>query len=70
MSQGERRNLRLYMYFSQLPPLCFCQKSSTPNNNQGESTSEEESGQTKKINFYEMLDLLCFQEHNLDSKGA
>ena len=37
---------------------------------QGIRASEEKSGPTKKHKLQEMLDLLCFQSQNLESRGA
>ena len=68
-SRGAQKKETLQV-FSQLLPLRVCRISSKSNKLQGKTASEEKSGQTKKINFYEMLDLLCFQWKNLDSNGA
>ena len=44
--------------------------SSKSNKFQCKKASEEESGPTKKIKLHEMLDQLCFQSQNLESRGA
>ena len=67
LSQGECRKLRLYTQFSQLLPLSLCQNSSKLKNFQGKTASEQRS-QNKRIKFYEMFDLLCFQWQDLGSK--
>ena len=46
------------------------QFSSKSDNFQGIRASEEKSGQTKKHKLHEMLDLLCFQSQNLESRRA
>ena len=55
---------------SQSPLLCVCQISSKSINCQGIRASEEKSGRTKKHKLHEMLDLLCFQSQNLESRGG
>ena len=37
---------------------------------QGEKTSDAKNGQTEKHNFQEMLDQICFQSQNLESRGT
>ena len=48
----------------------MCQKSSKSNIFDGKRASEAKNGETKKPNFDEMLDLLCFQWQSLGWKGA
>ena len=55
---------------SQSTLLCVCQISSQSINFQGIRASEEKSGRTKKHKLHEMLDLLCFQSQNLESRGG
>ena len=55
---------------SQPPLLSACQVSFKSDNPQGKRDSEEKSGQTKKQKLHEMLDLLCFQSQNLESRRA
>ena len=55
---------------SQSTLLCVCQTSSKSINCHGIRASEEKSGQTKKHKLHEMLDLLCFQSQNLESRGG
>ena len=55
---------------SQSTLLCVCQNSSKSVNCQGIRSSEEKSGRTKKQKLQEMLDLLCFQSQNLESRGG
>ena len=55
---------------SQSTLLCVCQISSKSINCQGIRASEEKSGPTKKHKLHKMLDLLCFQSQNLESRGA
>ena len=55
---------------SQSTLLCVCQTSSKSINCQGIRASEEKSGRTKKHKIHEMLDLLCFQSQNLESRGG
>ena len=55
---------------SQSTLLCVCQNSSESINCQGIRASEEKSGRTKKHKLHEMLDLLCFQSQNLESRGG
>ena len=55
---------------NQLSPLCVCQKSSKSNIFESKRASEEKSGQTKKIKFHEMPDILCFQGQNPLWRGA
>ena len=50
--------------------LCVCQTSSKSINCQGIRASEEKSGQTKKHKLHELLDQLCFQSQNLESRRA
>ena len=50
--------------------LYVCQISSKSINCQGIRASEEKSDRTKKHKLHEMLDLLCFQSQNLESRGA
>ena len=53
---------------SQSTLLCVRQISSKSINCQGIRASEEKSGQTKKHKLHEMLDLLCFQSQNLETR--
>ena len=55
---------------SQSTVVCVCQISSKSINCQGIRASEEKSGPTKKHKLHKMLDLLCFQSQNLESRGA
>ena len=55
---------------SQSTLLCVCQISFQSINCQGIRASEEKSGRTKKHKLHEMLDLLCFQSQNLESRGG
>ena len=55
---------------SQSTVVCVCQISSKSINCQGIRASEEKSGPTKKHKLHKMLDLLCFQSQNLESRGG
>ena len=55
---------------SQSTLLCVYQNSSKSINCQGIRASEEKSGRTKKHKLHEMLDQLCFQSQNLESRGG
>ena len=54
---------------SQSTLLCVRQNSSKSINCHGIRASEEKSGRTKKHKLHEMVDLLCFQSQNLESRG-
>ena len=52
----------------QSPLLCVCPISSESDKFESKRAGEEKSDQTKKLNFLEMLDLLCYQSQNLESR--
>ena len=68
-SRGAYEDESLHV-LSQSTLLCVCQISSKSINCQGIRASEEKSGRTKKHKLHEMLDLLCFQSQNLESRGG
>ena len=68
-SRGAYENDSLHV-LRQSTVVCVCQSSSKLINCQGVRDSEEKSGPTKKHKLHEMLDLLCFQSPNLESRGA
>ena len=70
LESREEKKLKVCMYLVNQLLLCVCQTSSKSINCQGIRASEEKSGPTKKHEFHEMLDLLCFQSQNLESRRA
>ena len=55
---------------NQLIPRCVCRKSSKANFFEGKRANEAKSCETKKHNFHEKLDLLCFRWQKYRVKGA